>query len=204
MAKLVIEVLAKDLKEILGNLEFDSDFSNSKCTLEVGITESKKNFEYLAKSDKIVNWDFISENNLEEDLPVEDYSPQSSLREVGVFEDKPRLLEIYNYFNHPTFMEDEDGLLKLIYISWVIKQKSPARWFTLSTLSSLGYLDAHGINVGILFFLPKTTREELEEYYKDKPFEFILEDIINKLHKNWNNLDRFPDFDIVINNLLNS
>lgn len=203
MAKLVIDVLAKDLKEVLSNLEMDSGFSNSKCTIEVEIAESKKNFEYLSKSDKIVNWDFISENNLEEDLPVEDYSPQSSLREIGVFEDKPKLLEIYNYFNHPTFMEDEDGLLKLIYISWIIKQKSPARLFTLGTLSSLSYLNAHGI-VGTLFFLPKAIREEIKEYYKDKPFELILEDIINKLYKNWDNLDRFPDFDVVINNLLNS
>lgn len=211
MAKIIIDVLAKDLREVLTNLKMSSEYTDDvKYTIELGIVDSKDNFEYLTKSGKVLNWDFLSQEKASQiedesdiDPDCENYSPQPSKSRlsVSVLDDKPRALEIYNHFNHPDFIEDENNILKLIYVSWITKHKSPARLFTLCTLFSSNCIEAHTIKKDIAIYYP-INKEILDNYYKDKPFEYILEDVIYKLHKIWNNLSNYHEFSNVINELL--
>ena len=202
MAKIIIDVLAKDLGNVLNSLTLNSEFAdNVKYTLELDIIDSKNNFEALTKSDKVINWDFITEDQ----ETIEDFSPKQSELNLkpNSLDDDPRALEIYAYFNHPEFFEDKKGLLKLIYLSWIIKQKSPSRLFTLCSLSSTKHLYSHTIKLDELAeYFPDTINERLIDYYKDMPFEAILEDTIHKLHKIWNKLSDIQEFSKVIDEFL--
>lgn len=199
MAKIVVSVLAKDLGSLLSNLALNQEFAdNVKYTLELDIVDSKENFETLIKSNKVVGWDFLT-------TETENFSPEKSVEnlEFNSLGDDPRALEIYAYFNHPEFSKDKEGLLKLIYLAWTIKQKSPSRLFTLCSLSSTKHLISHTIKLNELAeYFPDTINEKLINYYKDMPFEAILEDTIYKLHKIWNKLSEIQEFDNVIDEFL--
>ena len=205
MAKVIIDVLAKDLCSVLKDLELTPEFAeNVKCTLELIITDSKKNFENLVKSNKVLDWDFILESDVEDITdPIEDFSPKPSSIKSGLFDDNPRALEIYAYFDHPNFWEDKEGILKLIFLAWNIKYKSPERLFSLCSLSSTKHLESHTIKLGNLAdYYSNTLNNRLINYYKDISYSDVLEDVIYKLHKIWNKLNEIHEFNNVIDEFL--
>lgn len=191
MAKIIIEVLAKDLGEVLNNLKMSSDFTDDvKYTLELGISDTKSNFEYLSKSDKILNWDFSSQVNLEEDH-------KSGL--AGLLDNDQRALDIYRFFCHDNFKNDKDNFLKLIYLTWKMKNQSPGRLFTLLTLNQQN----HTVNIELDYStIDMATINNFNDYCSGKIFELILEDIVFKLSRIWNRLNEISDFNNVIVELL--
>ncbi len=207
MAKIIIDVLVKDLGTILNNLKLTPNFAeNVKCTLELDVIDSKENFETLIKSAKVINWDFITEENNEQSKLIEDFSPKQNnncdLDIANIIED-PRTLEIFAYFDHPEFFKDKEGLLKLIFLSWNIKHKSPARLFTLCSLSSTKHLDSHTIQLKELSeYFPSTINKRLTDFYKDMPTRAILEDTIYRLHRIWDRLSEIQEFNKVIDEFL--
>lgn len=199
MAKIVVSVLAKDLGSLLSNLALNQEFAdNVKYTLELDIVDSKENFETLVKSGKIVDWEFLT-------TVTEDYSPKKSdfKYNQSLLEEYPSALEIYQYFNHPEFSSDKDNLLKLLFLAWNIKSKSPNRLFTLCSLSSTNHLKSHIIDLKELAEnFPRTLNSRLEDYYLDMPFEAVLEDTIYKLSNLWDKLSDIQDFNNVIDEFL--
>lgn len=207
MAKVVIDVLVKDLGTILSNLELTPNFAeNVKCTLELDVIDSKENFETLIKSAKVINWDFITEENNEQSELIEDFSPKQNRdfgSDIANIIENPRVLEIFAYFDHQEFFKDKEGLLKLIFLAWNIKHKSPSRLFTLCSLSSTKHLESHTIKLNELAeYFPGTINKKLTDYYKDMPTRAILEDTIYKLDKIWNRLSEIQEFNNVIDEFL--
>lgn len=71
---------AKDLSEVLSKLKSTEQFKeNAAFTLQVEIEDVKENYEYLCKSDKILGWDFTSNNREEQPGP----NPASHTKSCG-------------------------------------------------------------------------------------------------------------------------
>lgn len=64
--KIKLTVKTKDLEKVLKNLKFSEDFDeNTTQTFIAEIEDTKSNYEYLAKSSEIYDWDFYNEDDNE-------------------------------------------------------------------------------------------------------------------------------------------
>lgn len=64
--KIKLTVKTKDLEKVLKNLKFSEEFDeNTTQTFIAEIEDTKSNYEYLAKSSEIYDWDFYNENDNE-------------------------------------------------------------------------------------------------------------------------------------------
>ena len=64
--KIKLTVKTKDLEKVLKNLKFSEEFDeNTTQTFIAEIEDTKSNYEYLAKSSEIYDWDFYNEDDNE-------------------------------------------------------------------------------------------------------------------------------------------
>lgn len=64
--KIKLTVKTKDLEKVLKNLKFSEEFDeNTTQTFIAEIEDTKSNYEYLAKSSEIYDWDFYNEDDSE-------------------------------------------------------------------------------------------------------------------------------------------
>ncbi len=64
--KIKLTVKTKDLEKVLKNLKFSKEFDeNTTQTFIAEIEDTKSNYEYLAKSSEIYDWDFYNEDDNE-------------------------------------------------------------------------------------------------------------------------------------------
>lgn len=173
MPRIIIKVGAKDLEEVMSNLEKDQNFSDqAEYTLEVGIKDTKNNYQYLINSPKVLEWDFLVEEkeNIEE-------NPEFKRDELD---------EIFRYFindnnfrNHSLY--DFDRLSYLVEIVYNLKKKSPSFRFTLNNLFQIKNTTTIDIETETII--------QLRNKYSDLGYRDALRDLIINIYSKWNKLE---------------
>lgn len=192
--RVVITVNAKKLVHVLSSLELDSEFSSEiNYTLEVGIKDSKKNYELLCQPGFVESWDFedTEENKNIEPKDVKEESP-------NLVSDEDDIKELFTFL-HPFLVQASiskySRLMQLFLILWEIKQKSPALRFTIKLFSS--YITcANNLCYKRHYELETFNRlvDMLKgEYSYDASFNYCLEDFLQRAKKYWRAKIKFDD-----------
>ena len=198
MSRVIIRVKAKNLIDVINSLSVDDEFfNNADYTIEVGIKETKENFQYLINSDKIIDWSFVEDESTEsatENNLIENKKP--------VF-DNPELQEIYEYFlDESNFDKSCSSTFRLAYLLnlvYTIKIKSPLLRFTIGNLKMIKDKTEY-------FPLMNTAELLLSARYRNFEYSTSLEDFISRINKNWKNLDNgvedISNYSVLITNIL--
>ena len=194
MAKIFIKARAKDLAEILSKLEMCDNFStNAEYTVDVEITQVAENYNYLCKSDKIIEWGFIEEptpgQDIEEkpkDEPKKDEGEEKSL--IEQLRDS-----IKGIISCKSFPEYE-----LVKLAWMIKRQSPNLRFTKDLFTYFGgskiYDSSFTVKDVVLGKLVKS-------YYSNTKLDDSSVDILSKIKDYWKGLEKFESMDKVIESM---
>lgn len=146
-----LTIKAKDLLEVLSNLSLSKDFCDSAAfTLNVEIENTKNNYKYLSTSEKILDWDFIEEENKDKEV-------ENIIR-----------IPINNY---------SDALL-FVYINWINQRhKKDIKYYNVNDLLNLKInFTEDNLNHIKNFFLNSEFKETVKssvEYYLNKSINLI-------------------------------
>lgn len=189
--RVVITVNAKKLVHVLSSLELDSEFSSEiNYTLEVGIKDSKKNYELLCQPGFVESWDF---ENTEENIELEETKENTDL-----VSDENDIKELFTFL-HPFLVQAGFSkylrLMQLFLILWEIKQKSPALRFTINLFSS--YITCANILCYKRHYESEILNRLVDmlkgEYSYDASFNYCLEDFLQRAKKYWRAKIKFDD-----------
>lgn len=184
MSRVIIKVKAKDLEEVISNLEKDQIFfEGAEYTLEVGIKDTKNNYQYLVNSPKIVQWDIIND----EDNVENSYSSTSDKRKSKL---NSELIEIFDFFsNDDNFKERyKSSRIDFLYsVIYELKKKTPVLRFTLGNIKTI--IDNASMDHQALL----VKESNFDNYLRNNNFEDYLEEVIQNIHDQWKYIDKIID-----------
>lgn len=193
MAKIFIKTRVKNLIDVLSKLEMCDSFSdNAEYTVEVDITQKPENYNYLCKSDKIVEWGFIEdEEPTIEQEKIEKPKDSKEEEEIGLIKQlRDSIMGIISTKSYPEY--------DLIKLSWMIKKQSPNLRFTKDLFTYFGgsklYDSSFTVKDIVLGKLVKS-------YYSDTKLEISTIDILSKVKDYWKGLDKFDTMEKVIESM---
>ena len=114
--KVKLTVKTKDLEKVLSNLKFSEEFNeNTTQTFIAEIEDVKSNYEYLAKSEDVFDWDFYSEENENSNKEcnncnIEDCDKKHSIP-INPFN---KLLDLGNSLITPNNNDDDKEVKKIV------------------------------------------------------------------------------------------
>lgn len=181
LRKVVITVSANNLSQVINSLELDQEFcKNAKYTVEVGLKDTKKNYEFLCQSDLIDSWDFVENKEDSFDLLDEDSNIKGIVNSII-----PYLINVSPFLYR--------RLLNLFLVMWEVKKKSPALRLTEEIFKP--YITDNNILCYKSHYNQETFKNLntlLEDFY-NKEFGFIhcLSDLVLRMKSSWKKLEDF-------------
>lgn len=140
-----ITTKTEDLVEVLSNLKLSEDFKkDATFTLELEIEDSKENYNYLAGSNKIVDWDFkdeeeeIEEGKTETEIESPLLPPKEESCTVccSCQKEEPEINKMIEEVKS-LGLRDYSDLLNLIYQLWDSKRYNDFLMFDLGTIKEI-------------------------------------------------------------------
>lgn len=171
-----VKITIKDdvMSFIMQNLGLDYEEKDSFITRIVEIEETKKNYEFLATSDLIEDWEFIDDE--EEEVVLFTHSSEDKLKSVQ--EEKDDIKQLY------LELLDIPSQLALSVTALMFCRKNRpslgfrSRVFKREILEKIDLRDANAI-------VPIRIKEFMKGYYFDVPQKEMIEDFIDRCHAVW-------------------
>ena len=201
---------AEDLSEVLKNLRTTEQFKKEAVfTLQVDIEDEKENYEYLCKSDKIMDWKIIKNPysapstkcngcSTGEEKKKEQQNPKTPMEEA-VSMASGELEEARTTRMLSDVVETIGDISNIIVSTWINLSSPQHRHLKFSTLFFkelvVPYVverkeDPDNTNVSIDLFI--------KTYYKDIPTLDILKDIVKKIREKWENIKKLDSFPKIV------
>ena len=192
--KITLRINEKDLLEVLQDLtELKAKrkfWSRDEVQITLDLEDTRKTYEYLCKSKKILSWevgDTILSDESEKILQT-DYE-QKEVVEIKEPEPKKRKSEKFtDYVANFTGTTDWSNLAIFILCSWKVAKKSPGMIFGTPLFKSSvaqEYENVKSSGQGSeLLILGKV----LESYYYSVEYPDAVEDVVQKIRTSWKSL----------------
>jgi len=191
MSKVAITVSAKDFIEVLENIKLDNTFrDNSDFTIELDILDEKENFEYICKSSKIKNWEFLENTITDKKDDIKKEKVENLKHD-----------EFYEIFRELTGLEDFKSdpytlLLKILKVICRVKKKSPALRFTKLVFEP--YISSNNLIIEVNNSDDNIYIKLLKYYYKDVSNEEMLDHMLRELKSKWKELEKCENISNII------
>lgn len=212
-----LTVRAKDLNEVLEKLKISEDFKeNVAFTLTVDMKDEKGSYEYLCKSDKIIDWKLVEQQS--EAAPIGNNNPccsggcncskeeekpdpiKDTIDKVSEQLEQGRAVKCITELLPDCDFEDISNIL---VGTWMKKREKG---------SDLKFSALFFRNFVIPYVISRRTEKDntivgtklfVETYYKNSNpiMEEVIADVVGKIKKNWNELEKFDSFPSLIGTL---
>jgi hypothetical protein len=174
--KVTVKVKKEDLSEVIENLKAQE----SEITLTLSLPDSKDIYKYLSTSDKVLDWEFL-ENEQEMDVKEVDKEIEEK-KDLDVFSEF-----VYNVISGPTNLSE--GISSFIEATWRVNKKSPGiifgtPLFIITAGNELGSLSSGpSIEKAVLY-------KVIEAYYNGFSKIDIVSDLCDKIRGKWKEISK--------------
>lgn len=192
--KITIETTNENLGDVLKDLGVATSNYKDNIFVTLEIPDNKYNYEYLSKSDKVINWSIGEFREFEEGRyippkPKKEESkskPKKSTAKEEEVEEKEKPMNFALGYVDPD--EGYEGLAKFIEASWRVCKKSPGIIFGTPLFKSVLGKEYENIEKEGNKLDRALLKQVLESYYLGFPYEDALDDTVNKIKVAWKSL----------------
>lgn len=204
-----LTVKSKDLEKVLGSLKLNKEFAeNTTLTLTVDIEDTKENYQTLCKSQKILDWDFTSQekeeetskpssivNNIEEAIKS---VKESIFDKTKLIEEDDKILRNHTKDIIQNYIKTYDDFIEFILLSWRLSSK-----FNIYSLDLVKDYIIPGIirnqtDISEVKSLDRKIIQLITSYYSGVRVEEALDDVIQKVQDSWETLGSIPNVESLV------
>lgn len=196
-----LTVKSKDLGKVLSSLEMSKDFEeNTTLTLSIDIEDTKKNYQVLCGSPKVLEWDFIEEDKTEDEMkesvnPVTDIEEaiktvkESLNKEESFWSDNIYSVAVntgktLGYLEE--YIKTYDDIIEFILISWRLSKKFPKYSVDFVQEYILPAIIQNQTDISEVSSLDRKIPLLITSYYSGvKTTKEVLKDVIRKVQESW-------------------
>lgn len=174
--KITIRVKKEDLSEVIREIKAQE----TEIILTLSLPDSKDIYKYLSTSDKVLDWEFLEdEQEIEVDKEVEKIE---EIKDLDVFSEF-----VYNVISGPTNLSE--GISSFIEATWRVNKKSPGIIFGTPL-----FITTIGNELGSLSSGPSIEKAVLykviEAYYNGFSKLDIVSDLCDKIRGKWKEISK--------------
>lgn len=172
--KITIRVKKEDLSEVIREIKAQE----TEITLTLSLPDSKDVYKYLSTSDKVLDWEFLEDEQVGE----VDKEETEEKKDLDVFSEF-----VYNVISGPTNLSE--GISSFIEATWRVNKKSPGIIFGTPL-----FIAATGNELGSLSSGPSIEKAVLykviEAYYNGFSKLDIVSDLCDKIRGKWKEVSK--------------
>ena len=192
--KITLRINEKDLLEVLQDLtELKAKrkfWNREEVQLTLSLEDTRKTYEYLCKSKKILSWDV---GDVVLDSP--DIVPQETEPEVEEIHEEPakptrKTDKFTDFVSKFSGTADWSGLSLFIECSWRVSKKSPGVIFGTPLFKSSLLQELDIVKAGSTSSERIILDKVLESYYLGVDYLDAVEDTISKIRSAWKSLSK--------------
>lgn len=175
--KITVKVKKEDLSEVIENLKAQE----TEITLTLSLPDSKDIYKYLSTSDKVLDWEFLENEQEMGDVKEVDKEIEEK-KDLDVFSEF-----VYNVISGPTNLSE--GISSFIEAAWRVNKKSPGIIFGTPL-----FITTVGNELGSLSTGPSIEKAVLykviEAYYNGFSKIDIVSDLCDKIRGKWKEISK--------------
>lgn len=172
--KITIRVKKEDLSEVIREIKAQE----TEITLTLSLPDSKDVYKYLSTSDKVLDWEFLEDEQAGE----VDKEETEEKKDLDIFSEF-----VYNVISGPTNLSE--GISSFIEATWRVNKKSPGIIFGTPL-----FIAATGNELGSLSSGPSIEKAVLykviEAYYNGFSKLDIVSDLCDKIRGKWKEMSK--------------
>lgn len=211
-----LTVKSKDLGKVLESLKLSKEFEeNTTLTLTVDIEDSKKNYQVLCGSPEVLEWDFVNEEKLEDEVVNNNSSTITDIKDAikTVKEDLkskflwPESIELaaksvldckQSKEILKEYVKSYDDLIELILLSWRLSKKFDKYSVDLVKDYIIPGIIQNKTDISEVSSLDRKIIYLISSYYAGTTTDTAIEDIVEKMQNYWDIIKDINDINSLV------